>query len=268
MERVNMNFYREVRILSDISMKLLQKLDSEPKFVKKFIEEECERLKEERWKEKDEERLWIKIFEREKYILRIAFIHARKGEHITGADLVVELKNKKIIFIQSKRVGTNGRIYFNRFQLQKLIELERQICGFLPFSYFYTITPGQITHVYYISSKLKEYTKDIKLLPMAILTAYHSPSRVAFYHLIMTDKNNVEERFFHASEILFTLGGNKSISQREFLNQGLNFNEFHKMFWECRIGGPDIDEDMKRDILYFYSLLTNRFLIRLNIEER
>jgi hypothetical protein len=48
---------------------------------------------------KEKERPRIETFEREKYTLRIALIHARRGEHITGADLVFELKDKKVIFV-------------------------------------------------------------------------------------------------------------------------------------------------------------------------
>jgi len=81
---------------------------------------------------------------------------------------------------------------------------------------------------------------------------------------------NLEEapRFFHTSEISFTLAGNKSVSQKEFLNHGLKPEEFQRMLWECKIGGPDIREDKKKDVLYLYSLLTNRLIIWLHVEER
>jgi len=91
--------------------------------------------------------------------------------------------------------------------------------------------------------------------------------RAAFYHLIMTNQGIIEERFFHTSEVSFTLAGNKSVSQKEFLNQGLKPDEFQRMFWQRKIGGPDIREDIKKDVLYLYSLLTNRFIIWLDIEE-
>lgn len=84
----------------------------------------------------------------------------------------------------------------------------------------------------------------------------------------MTTQSKIQERFFHTSEVLFTLGGNKSVSQKEFINQGLKFDEFQRMFWECKIGGPDIEEDIKKEILYLYSLLTNRLIIWLDIEMR
>jgi hypothetical protein len=64
------------------------------------------------------------------------------------------------------------------------------------------------------------------------------------------------------------LAGNKSISQKEFLNHGLKPDEFQRMFWECKIGGPDIREDVKRGILYLYSLFTNRLIMWLNVEEK
>jgi len=180
-----------------------------------------------------------KTFEREGYILKIAFIHARKGEMITGADLLFEIKDRKVIFVQSKRVGQDGRIHFNRFQLQKLIELETQISGLEPFGWLYPFFPQ-----------------------------YYLPYRSAFYHLIMMNQNKTEEeRFFHTSEILFTLGNNKSVSQKEFLNHGLNKDEFQEMFWECKIGGPDLREDIKKNTLHVYSLVTNRLIVWLHFEE-
>jgi hypothetical protein len=211
---------------------------------------------------KEKERPRIETFEREKYTLRIALIHARRGEHITGADLVFELKDKKVIFVQSKRVGPDGRIRFNRFQLQKLIELEKQICGLLsPYSSIKIIRWMKVMEYFYHKSPL--FVLFSLLLPF-----YYSPFRVPFYHLIMVDKNQIEERFFHISEIAFVLAGNKTIPQSEFLNQGLKPDEFQEMFWECKIGGPDIKEDLKKDILELYSLLTNRLIIWLHVEEK
>jgi hypothetical protein len=58
------------------------------------------------WKEKREQnKPWIKTIERENYILRIAVIHARSGEHVTGADLVFEVKDKKLCSSNPKELG-------------------------------------------------------------------------------------------------------------------------------------------------------------------
>ncbi len=236
-----MTFEKDVEMLSKLSMQLLQKLEPEPIYVKEYIKKVCEIIQRNGWL-KQEDTKWVRTFNREDYILKIAFIHARKGEHITGADLVFELKGRKVIFIQSKRVSSNGRIYFNRYQLQKLVELETKLEAQI-FEGFLLVLP-----CYY--------------LPCCL------PCRATFYHLIMKDQNITEERFFHTSEICFVLAGNKSVSQREFLNKGLKPDEFIKMFWECKIGCPDIDEDIKNDILYMYSLLTNRLIIWLNIEKK
>jgi len=51
------------------------------------------------------------------HTLKVVFIHARIGEHIAWANFVFELNNKKVIFIQSKRVGLDGRIHFKSLQL-------------------------------------------------------------------------------------------------------------------------------------------------------
>lgn len=265
-----MTFQEEVKTLSDISTKLLQHLEPEPIYVKRYIEEECARLQEEGWFEQERDRPWVRTFERNKYTLKVAFVHARKGEHITGADLAFELKDKKIVFVQSKRVCSRGRIHFNRFQLQKLIELERQICGLFPFYSDIHIHDwiGIAHHLYHRFEKYYRFKHPPFALVLPFLPPYSSPCRAAFYHLIMTNQGRIEERFFHISEISFTLGSNKSISQKEFLNQGLKSNEFQRMFWECKIGGPDIREDVKKDVLYNYSLLTNRFIVWLDIEER
>jgi len=255
-----MVFQYDVEELSDISIMLLKKLEPEPYYVKEYINNICKKLKEEGWLKKENERPWIKTFEKRKYTLKIAFIHARKGEHITGADLVFELKDKKVIFVQSKRVSSDKRIHFNRFQLQKLIDLEWQIVFDLP---HYSLP------YYRYKDLLLLPLKDLLLhLPLPFLWLYYSPVRVVFYHLIMENAGQKEERFFHTSEIAFTLGGKNTISQNEFLNQGLKPDEFQEMFWLCKIGGSDIKEDSKREILKFYSLFTNRLIIWLNIEEK
>jgi len=190
--------------------------------VKKCIEDVYQKIQEEGWLKQEKERHWIETFEREKYTLRIALIHARRGEHITGADRVFELKNKNVIFVQSKRVGPDGRIRFNRLQLQKLIELEGQIYGLLsPYSSMRVIKWTKVMDYFY--HKLPLFVLFSPFLPL-----YYSPFRIAFYHLIMVDKNQIEERFFHISEIAFALAGNKTISQSEFLNQGLKPDEFPK----------------------------------------
>ena len=128
-----MIFQEEVQTLSSIAFGLLPKLKPERVYVKDYIEKECRKIQEKGWIEQEGERRWVKTFEQEDYIVRIAFVHARKGEHITGADLAFELKDTKVIFVQSKRVGSDGRMHFDRFQLQKLIELEGKICGLIPF---------------------------------------------------------------------------------------------------------------------------------------
>jgi len=46
---------------------------------------------------------------------------------------------------------------------------------------------------------------------------YYLPYRSAFYHLIMINQNkSEEERFFHTSEILFTLGNKKVYRRKNF----------------------------------------------------
>ncbi|MEW6215528.1 MAG: hypothetical protein AB1478_10070 [Nitrospirota bacterium] len=264
-----MAFQEEVKLLSDISMKLLQHLEPEPVYVKEYIEKVCEKIQKEGWLEQEGDRPWVKTFERNKFTLKVAFIHARKGEHITGADLAFELKDKKVAFVQSKRVGSGGRIHFNRFQLQKLIELEGQICGLLPLYAKIDIHEWiDITHHFY--HRFEEYygAKYPPLIPfLPFLPPYYSPFRATFYHLIMSGQSQIEERFFHTSEISFTLAGNKSLSQKELINHGLKPYEFQKMFWKCKLGGPDIQENVKKDVLYLYSLFTNRFIIWLDVEE-
>jgi hypothetical protein len=265
-----MVFQEDVKELSFISVSLLRKLEPEPVYVKDYIEEVCRKIQKEGWLEQ-ERGPWIRTFEQEKYTLRVAFIHARRGEHITGADLAFELKDKKVIFVQSKRVGSDSRIHFNRFQLQKLIELEGQICSLLPpYSSTEVIEWMEIMHYFYHKwlEKYYRYKYPLFVLFSPFLLPYYSPFRVAFYHLVMVNKDQIEERFFHTSEIAFALGGNKTVPQKEFLNQGLKPNEFQEMFWECKIGGPDIKEDLKKQILEGYCYLTNRLIIWLHVEEK
>jgi len=228
----------DIKTLSSFAIYLLKYLEREPEYVKKFIEGFCEQVEKGGWEQLSEKsNEWIKIFERDGYILKIAFIHQRKGEKITGADLLFQIKNKKIIFIQSKRVNSRGRFTFNRYQLKKLIELENEICEH--------IFP-RVSLFYYLN----------RFYPLA-----------CFYHLIMKKFESIEERLFHISDILFILGGRKSAPQIDFLNQGLKKDEFFQFFWSCKIGCPDISEERKREILEMYSLITSRIVIWFHIEE-
>jgi len=265
-------YQEEIQRLSGLATGLLQYLEPEPFYVKEYIEKQCDKIKQGGWFEQEGDRPWLRTFERNKYILKVAFVHARKGEHITGADLAFELKDKKVVFVQSKRVGSDGRIHFNRFQLQKLIELEGQISGISPLFHINHIDIREwIEIVHHLYHRFEKYYSN-KLPPFVpawfFLPSYYLPFRVTFYHLIITNQQQTEERFFHTSEISFTLAGGKSVSQKEFLNHGLKSDEFQRMFWECKIGGPDIREDIKKDVLYLYSLVTNRFIIWLDIKER
>ncbi|MEM3710135.1 MAG: hypothetical protein QXL46_04435 [Nitrososphaerales archaeon] len=260
-----MEFQEEVEALSNISIMLLRKLESEPEYVKRYMKEVCKSVQKEGWLEKEGDKPWVKTFERKNYTLKIGFIHARRGEHITGADLAFELKDKKVVFIQSKRVSSNGRIYFNRFQLQKLMELEWQIYVFPLYSTVNFQEWIEIVHHFFHRLRNKYETPFLNPILPFLLSFY--PFRAAFYHLIM-EHNKIDERIFHTSEICFSLAGNKSVHQNEFLNHGLKVDEFQKMFWECKVGGPDIREERKRDVLYLYSMHTNRLIIWLNIEER
>jgi len=231
---------KQLAILSD---RLLRRLEPEPEYVRKLVEEEVRKLLTGGgWKERCEQgRPWIRTVERERYVLRIAVIHARHGEHVTGSDLVFELKDNKIVLIQSKKVGSNGRFTFDRLQLSKLAELEAQL-------------------------NFRSNSVVIQTFPETILYPIIPFRKGAFYHLIMAGSVQTQERFFHISEIMFTLGIRKSISQNEFFNMGITQKEFDDMFWDCKIGLPDVREEFKREIMSFYSLVTNRMIIWLDVE--
>jgi len=230
------------KTLAVIGANLLKQLDPEIEYVKQLLNEEiADLLAGNKWKEQQGmDKPWLRSLERGRYRLKIAIIHARKGEHNTGADLVFELKDKKILFLQSKRVGSDNRIHFDRLQLKKLTDLELQIC------------------LWNNSGTFQLPCQNCLCLP----------KKAAFYHLIMKDhfQGWVEERFFHISEITSVLGSRKSTAQDEFLHGGLEQEKFDEMFWKCTIGGPDIKEERKKGILEFYSLITNRMVIWLHVE--
>jgi len=252
---------KDIKSLSETAMLLLRPLEPEPKYVKEFIEMMLREILREGWIER-EDRDWLKTFERNNYILRIGYIHARRGEKATGADLFLELEGNKIIFIQSKRVDSRGRLRFDRFQLYKLIELELQLHSlFLPL-YLKRILFRLMEELYEAHFRFGHPP----LVPLCI-PLYCLPFRISFYQLIMLNENRKEEsRFFHTSEIHYTLAGRKTAHQREFLNYGLKPEEFLEKFWECEIGGPDIDERTKRNVLRLYSLLTNRLVLMFSIK--
>ena len=233
----------EAAALAALGSSLLKQLEPEIEYVKRLLDEKIKQLLgSNKWKEQSEaEKSWLWSLERENYTLKMAIIHARKGEHKTGADLVFELKDKKILFLQSKRVGSDNRLHFDRLQLKKLMDLETQInLGNCPAAFS---SPSQLCHTVF-------------------------PKKAAFYHLIMTDsiQAQVQERFFHISEITFVLGSRKSVTQNEFLHSGIEQGKFDEMFWKCEIGGPDLKEETKRNVLELYSLITNRMLIWLHVE--
>lgn len=238
-------FLEDVRQCALIAQRLITRLEPEPEFVRKLVEQEARRIiVENEWKEISEQgKPWVKTLEREKYVLRIAVIHARKGERITGADLAFELKDRKIILIQSKKVGSNGRFVFSRLQLLKLAELEAQLNS-------------------------RRYPVIMHAFPQTYLCPIAPSKGAAFYHLIMIESSQTQERFFHISEISFTLSNRKSVSQDEFINMGITLKEFDDMFWHCKIGAPDMKEELKGKILELYSLITNRMIVWLHVEEK
>lgn len=116
-------FFEEIRQYALLSGSLLRHLDPEFEFVKKFVEEEVKKLVSEgKWKQIDEqEKPWIKSLERGRYVLKIGIVHARKGEHVTGADLFFELKDKKVILSNLKGSGQIEDLNLIDFNCQNLL---------------------------------------------------------------------------------------------------------------------------------------------------
>jgi hypothetical protein len=262
---------RDVESVGEVAALFLKKLDPEPEYVKRLIKEMLEKLQRGGWVVL-EDRGWSKELERKKYILRIAFIHARKGERIAGADLLLELKDNKIIFVQSKRVDSRDRLRFDKFQLYKLLELE----FIFQLPYFNREFMQLIEELYYLYRRWLYMCYERRCTPVVppypstlpfCFPLYCPRYRVSFYHLIMPKgKSSVEQKFFHVSEVLYVLGDRKTASKNEFIDYGLEPNEFQELFWKCEIGGPDIDELSKRRMLYLYSLATNRLIVLVNAE--
>ncbi|MBC7108393.1 MAG: hypothetical protein H5T41_06365 [Methanomassiliicoccales archaeon] len=241
-------------------LKLLEKIEPEIDLLKRKFNDLCEEIRRKGLLEQQGSNQWVREFEGKRCTIRVSLIHGRKGESATGADLFLEVKNRKILFVQSKRVGDNGRIVFNRFQLQKLIEVERQICdGSLVYLGSCSFEPVFSAFCFHLEFEGREW---YRFFP----TIVASPVRAAFYHLVMSNQGVREERLFHTWEVAFVLATRSSVNQKEFLNQGLSLDDFENMFWECKIGGPDIKEDVKRDVLLLYSLLTDRMIIWLDVE--
>ena len=173
-------------------------------------------------------------------VLRKVFIHGRKGERISGADLVVELCNEKILWIQAKRMNPRGRFDFNRRQLLTL----KKFCFRLR----------------------KEANRECPSLFHSCVDTLESCP--VFYELISHDANtstSIQRNYFQACEISYILGGRKSIGGEEVRKQGLSRADFENAFWGCQIGVPDIPQERKRAMLYYYSMLTNRLIILVEI---
>lgn len=232
----------ELATLSEVSANLLSRWDTEVDYVKKLIEATCKQLLHEGWSGDPAEPHWIKTLTRENYTLRIALIHGRRGERISGADLAFELRDEKVVLVQAKRVGSRGRMSFSRFQMHKLLEVEAELCG--PTRHrLDACSPSPRVH-----------------LPYAGLC------RLAFYYLVMGTASQPQERLFHASEVSFVLGNRKSASQTEFVGQGLSPKDFQDLFWQCKIGGPDLDYSVKAAIFHYYSLVTDRLVMWVDVE--
>jgi hypothetical protein len=98
---------------------VLPLVGKETEHVREYLEEEINRIKSEGFVEVSNEG-WMRKFEVGGRTLKIAFIHGRRDEHVSGADVVFELKDNKIAVIQSKKVGSDCRLHFDRLQLTKL----------------------------------------------------------------------------------------------------------------------------------------------------
>jgi hypothetical protein len=181
-------FHEDVEVISSMGASLLRKLEREPEYVRGFIRRAVSRLEQEDWRQVKEQR-WLDSLEREGYVLKIGFVHGRRGERVSGADLVFELKDKKLVLVQAKRVGADGRIHFNRLQLSSLTDFEENVNrGFL------------------------QAWRGL-FLPLAF-------RKVCFYQLIMTTEEHVQQRIFHTRQVSDVLGSRKSENQSEFIHQG------------------------------------------------
>lgn len=238
--------FKDIQSLANTSAFLLKRVLPEPDLVKEEIMEEAKRLSREGWRVSEESKYVVESrLAEQNRVLRKVFIHGRKGERTSGADLVVELCNEKIIWIQAKRMNPRGRFDFNRRQLLTLIKFcfklrkeANRKC------------PSRIPH---------SCVNTLKSCPV-------------FYELISYDSNlparrirRVRSDYFQACEISYILGGRKSVSSKEVRRQGLSRADFRNLFWKCHIGVPDIAQKRKRAILYNYSMLTNRLVILVEI---
>ena len=229
-------FHEEMEAISRIGASLLRKLEPEPEYVRDVVRRAVSHLERQDWRQvKDQP--WVDRLEREGYVLKIGFVHGRRGERVSGADLIFELKGKKLVLIQAKRVGADGRIHFNRLQLSSLADFEERA----DYSFLQTWRGF--------------------FLPRAL-------RKICFYQLIMTTNGHVQQRVFHIRQVNDVLGSRRSVNQSEFVNQGLREDEFHDQFWRCNIGGPDMPEDDKHQLLAFYCLVTSRLIMWLHVEER
>ncbi|MBD3353594.1 MAG: hypothetical protein GF364_19075 [Candidatus Lokiarchaeota archaeon] len=234
-----MNLKKEILYIKKASKNLLKfKLNKkEVEYIDERLSKIFSDFEEKKWKNiTGENRQWINVFEKGNQQIKVSLIHGRKGETITGADFAFEWKKKKVIFVQSKRISSSGRIKFDRSQLYKLIQLEAKI-------------------------------NNSKICPNCFNPISSIMNSTSFYHLIMRGKKNkVVEKYLPVGEVNFILAGYLSRAQKHFLYKGITPDEFMKLFWECKIGGPDVKNEIKKDVFEFYSLQTNHLIVWLEYD--
>lgn len=164
--------------------------------------------------------------------LRKTFIHGRMGERISGADLVMEVKDKKTLFIQSKRIGRTGRYHVPRHQMYHLLKL----CCNLHGDYF-PVAWG------FIGLSCRRHC--------GVLYEFR--------------ESEEDKKYISACEVRFILGGRGSIHAREIEACGFDENGVSDLFRKCIVGMRDIPYDQKRELFRMYSVMTNRLLILFEI---
>ena len=196
-------------------------------------------------------------------IIRKSFIHGTERESkLTGADVAVEIVDKKLFLCQAKKetirwnsTGTyivSRRFKFNRAQMATLIWLNDEILNRI----YTSSSSSGFSKVHSLSYKVPCFYKLIFL--NAPQKKPSMPGQISV----------AEERYIPVKQVQFILGARKSAPVVDF-KTGFLPHEFQQALANCDAGSEDLqDEILKRKIFLDYSRFSNRLVVFFNIRSR
>lgn len=252
----------DLRGLSNVPRLLKKIMPKEADIIEREFMEEIKELTHEKAERPTGKNRDVEI-PSDEYLIRKSFIHGTGREsHLTGADVAVEVVDKKLLLWQAKketitwdRRGT--RIKSRRFEFDR----------------------SQMTMLMWLNDEILSHVSPVRFIcgyPYVHPLSYRVP---CFYKLIFLDAPEkkpttpghiavAEEQFIPVRQVNAILGSNRNVSTGD-IRTGYRPEEFQNAIKSCDVGCADsIDETLKKKVFHQFSTLSNRLVVLFNIQPK